>query len=314
MHTIFAVGDKYFTGSFSRLLRRGLTPEQVQKAQLSAGQQETNLSRLRSIPGATISTNDAAANLRGSTQVIVSDYRRLNAQSSISRRQDRVHDRVRRDSNDSVSTNTTTTNALVTLYSGFGDSVKLYNPDIKYAGGVIQVLDGFFTVPETLSTTNAVLGYTNFANLVDEAKLTSELDSLAAVTVFVPNNAAVQSALLSSESDFLSIVEDHVVVAAADNETVGYLPNLADGQVLTTKNGRQLTISVDGNNNYFVNGVRVTQANIVLSNGVAHIIDDLVVASAKGSAAGLSLRAVAGGSSRLAVAVSAATVLLGLLV
>ena len=301
VQTIFAVGDKYFNSASSkvkaRLMARDLTAAQVQKAQLAAGKAETDLARLRKIPGSTVATNDASADLRGSTQVIVSDYRRLNSKTS-----------TRRDSNSSVSTNSTTTNALVTLYSGLGDSVSLYNSDISYAGGVIQVLDGFFTIPASLSESTEILGYNGFANVVDEVGLTATLDNTSSITVFIPNNAAVQSAQLTSSSDLLTIVEDHVVVATSDTDTVGYLPNLADGQVLTTKNGKELTITVDANNNYYVNGILITTSNIVLTNGVAHVIDDVLVASASASDGGFSLRSA--GSSSLAIIASALTILL----
>ena len=306
--TIYAVGDKYFNGTMPNsqtpavnMRRRDLTPADVQRAQLAAGRTETDLARLRAIPGTIISTNDAAANLRGSTQVVVSDYRLVNSKSALHRR-----------GNDSVSTNTSATDALVTLYSGLGDSVNLYNPDIYYQGGVIQVLDGFFTIPATLSETDEILGYTGFANLVDIAGLTDTLDNSSSITVFIPNNAAVQSAQLSASltmDEIKDIVEDHIIIAASANETVGYLPNLSDGQVLTTKNGRKLTITVDANNNYYVNGVLITTSNIVLTNGVAHVIDDVLVASAS-SAAGWSVQR--GANTGVAVGMAVATILFGL--
>lgn len=176
------------------------------------------------------------------------------------------------------------------------------------------MLDGFFTIPATLSQTDDILGYSNFANLVDTAGLTETLDNTSSITVFVPNNAAVQSAQLSaslSASDIQSLVEDHVVIATSDNETVGYLPNLSDGQVLTTKNGKKLTITVDSNNNYYVNGVLITTSNIVLTNGVAHVVDDMLVASAS-SAAGWSLQR--GANTGLAVGVAVSTIFFSLVV
>lgn len=164
----------------------------------------------------------------------------------------------------------------------------------------------------TLSESQEILGYNGFANVVEEAGLTTSLDNTSSITVFIPNNAAVQSAQLTSSSDLLTIVEDHVVVASSDSDQVGYLPNLADGQVLTTKNGKELTITVDGNNNYYVNGVLITTSNIVLTNGVAHVIDDVLVASASASDGGFSLRF--SGNSRVAILASAITILFTLLI
>jgi len=52
---------------------------------------------------------------------------------------------------------------------------------------------------------------------------------------------------------------------------VGYLPNLVHGQTLTAQDGSSLTVSVKGEE-FYVNGARIEQANLVLENGVAHVI------------------------------------------
>lgn len=63
------------------------------------------------------------------------------------------------------------------------------------------------------------------------------------------------------------LLANHVVP-----DFVGYLPDLKDGAVLKTRTGATLAISVrDGQ--YFVNGARITTANLILANGVAHVID-----------------------------------------
>jgi uncharacterized surface protein with fasciclin (FAS1) repeats len=53
---------------------------------------------------------------------------------------------------------------------------------------------------------------------------------------------------------------------------VGYLPDLTEGAMLKTQAGESLVISVvDGE--YFVNDAKITTANLILENGVAHVID-----------------------------------------
>jgi hypothetical protein len=49
---------------------------------------------------------------------------------------------------------------------------------------------------------------------------------------------------------------------------------LTDGTVLTTQNGQSLVIRIRGGV-YYVNGARITQANIITENGVVHIIDQV---------------------------------------
>ena len=59
-----------------------------------------------------------------------------------------------------------------------------------------------------------------------------------------------------------------MVVSKSLSEPVGYLPNLVNGQTLTAEDGSQLKVNVEGDE-YYVNGARVEQANLILENGGA---------------------------------------------
>lgn len=52
--------------------------------------------------------------------------------------------------------------------------------------------------------------------------------------------------------------------------------DLRDGQMLTTVNGAQLRVTKRGNT-VMVGGATVTQANVYASNGVAHVIDRVLM-------------------------------------
>ncbi len=52
--------------------------------------------------------------------------------------------------------------------------------------------------------------------------------------------------------------------------------DLSDGQMLTTVNGAQLRVTVQ-NGMVMVGGATVTQADVSASNGVAHIIDGVLM-------------------------------------
>ena len=56
------------------------------------------------------------------------------------------------------------------------------------------------------------------------------------------------------------------------NGTVGYSSALQDGQTLTAMNGANLTINID-NGNVFVNSAKVITPNVLVANGVVHVID-----------------------------------------
>lgn len=118
---------------------------------------------------------------------------------------------------------------------------------------------------------------------VQAADLAAVLSGPGPFTVFAPTNSAfdkVPSATLSSllepamKADLTSILTYHVVpgrYAAAD---------LSDGQVLTTVNGAELTVSIMNGSVMVGNAAgmaTVTQANVFASNGVAHTIDTVVM-------------------------------------
>jgi len=114
------------------------------------------------------------------------------------------------------------------------------------------------------------------------AGLVSTLDGSGPFTVFAPRNAAfaaldagvLNGLLAEGNVDLLSrILTFHVVAGAAVRSG-----DLSDGQTVTTVEGGTLTIGVSGGS-VTVNGAAVVSADIEASNGVVHIIDDVLVPS-----------------------------------
>ncbi len=121
--------------------------------------------------------------------------------------------------------------------------------------------------------------HTTLVAAVTAAGLVDVLSGDGPFTVFAPTNAAFASLpagtldnlLLPENKETLAgILTYHVVagnVMAAD---------LSDGQMVTTVNGQQLTVTiVDGN--VMINGAKVTAADLVGTNGVVHVIDGVVL-------------------------------------
>jgi uncharacterized surface protein with fasciclin (FAS1) repeats len=63
---------------------------------------------------------------------------------------------------------------------------------------------------------------------------------------------------------------------------VGYLPFLKNGATYTTQGGGNVTITVTGtvgkDAQYFVNNAKIVASNLILSNGVAHVVDQVCFA------------------------------------
>ncbi|WP_412068227.1 fasciclin domain-containing protein [Rubrivirga sp. IMCC43871] len=132
------------------------------------------------------------------------------------------------------------------------------------------------TLPDNASRASNL---TTLVSAVQAADLVETLAGPGPFTVFAPTNsafAAVPAATLNSllepanKAQLQAVLTYHVVagrLSAAD---------LRDGQMLTTVNGAQLRVTKrDGM--VMVGGATVTQANVYASNGVAHVIDTVLV-------------------------------------
>lgn len=111
---------------------------------------------------------------------------------------------------------------------------------------------------------------------LEAAGLTSALQDAGPLTVFAPNNEAFASLdqadlteLLTNPQQLGDILRYHVVEGAVTSS------DLEDGQTLTTLEGSDLTVSVDGST-VMVDGAEVVEPDIEAGNGVIHIIDGVI--------------------------------------
>lgn len=249
VRNVFAPSDLYFVGK-----RADTTTADEQKALLAASDEEGDIRSYRTLPGKKVRTLDQSANLAGLAQTVVTDARANAAGTS-------------RRSNLAMRQGT----SLFQIASGLGNKVNVIKGDIPYTGGLIHITDGSFTVPQQLSDTAQLTGQTIFANLMSSANLTDSLNNAPLTTFFIPSNAALAAAGLSNPGpDTAAMLAEHVVPNFA-----AYLPDLQNGLALPNQNGRALTISVkDGE--YFVGDAKIVQANQILANGVAYVIDGVL--------------------------------------
>lgn len=139
--------------------------------------------------------------------------------------------------------------------------------------GVVHVIDRFLTVPANVSTTAVAANLTSVTGALRTANLVEAVDTTPDVTIFAPNNEAFQnigSALNNASSeDLTSILTYHVVEG-----TVGYSSSLTN-TTLRTLNGAELTITVS-NGTVYVNSARVVTPDVLVANGVVHVIDNVL--------------------------------------
>ena len=139
---------------------------------------------------------------------------------------------------------------------------------------------GIVTPPTSEPTITALASdqdnLTTLTTALGVAGLDGTLDDQAdTFTVFAPSDAAFEAydvEFLTSNTDLLSgVLGFHVV----QGEAVGS-NDLTDGDTFTTVQGDEITVSLrDGD--VFVEGAKVTTADVEASNGVVHIIDDVLL-------------------------------------
>jgi uncharacterized surface protein with fasciclin (FAS1) repeats len=127
-----------------------------------------------------------------------------------------------------------------------------------------------------VDTVSAQDHFTTFASAVRAAGLTDALAAKGPFTVFAPTNEAFKKlpagaydALLKDASKLKAVLNYHVVS--------GYFMarDMKSGEVVTVQ-GTPLTAAVSSSE-VRVNGARVTQADVVATNGIVHAIDAVIL-------------------------------------
>ncbi|KAI9837700.1 MAG: hypothetical protein M1819_006633 [Sarea resinae] len=159
----------------------------------------------------------------------------------------------------------------VVFVSGEGDRSSLSTADILYTGGVIQVIDTFLIPPETFLSTVPTFNLTSAGGLATKAKLDDYLDTTEDLTIFAPSNDALEGIGSGLEDmtvqELAELFSYHVV-----NGTIGYSAALPNGTILKSLQGGNLTVRF-GSNSLYVNSAKIIQQDILLANGVMHVID-----------------------------------------
>jgi len=164
--------------------------------------------------------------------------------------------------------------APIHLFSGRGNNVTILQEDIPFQGGLIHLVSDFFTPPQSLS--DSLLSSpltTSFASYLSGNS--STFNSAPLVTVFAPSNAAILDAISGNQSlsasDITNLIAAHVVVGFA-----AYSPYLVEGAKFKSVAGPDINITTGTDGAIFVNDAEVIQSDIVVQNGVVHVVDELL--------------------------------------
>ncbi|KAJ4301397.1 hypothetical protein N0V90_003489 [Kalmusia sp. IMI 367209] len=165
-----------------------------------------------------------------------------------------------------------------TILSGELQSANVVQADIQSVSGItVHKIDEVLVIPRNLSATLSRLpqvGLSAALGALTATELVETVDTVEDLTIFVPNNDAfviAASAFANASVETLtSVLTYHAVTGA-----VVFASDVTNTTV-DTVNGNKLTLSVGTDGTVYVNNAKVVLPNIILSNGVAHIIDTVL--------------------------------------
>jgi len=165
----------------------------------------------------------------------------------------------------------------VVFTSGFATRGTVVVEDLAFDGGLVQVIDSVMRVPQTLEETarNAYTDLTSFLGALYAADLIDEVNKLTDVTIFAPRNAAFQQLAGAFEKidkeTLRSILRYHLVPGG-----VSHIWELKNASSLTTAE-KQSKIQITRHvNNIYINSAQIIQTDVLISNGVVHLIDNVL--------------------------------------
>lgn len=161
----------------------------------------------------------------------------------------------------------------VTFVSGGGAMSAVSAANFNYTGGTIHVIDDVLAIPANLTATLLGANLTATVGAVQQAGVGDALSAASDITVFAPSNAAFEAIgnlVAGLTADELASVLGYHVVAGQ----VVYSTDVTNTSVASLQGTKLNLRVVDGA--VWVNSAKVIQADLLLANGVVHIIDGYV--------------------------------------
>ena len=135
-------------------------------------------------------------------------------------------------------------------------------------------MDSLLIPPANLTDTLDSFTLTGFEGALYSANKIENFTLTANCTIFVPQNEAFEAlgpAISNMTIQQLTAVLDYHIIPSG----VFYSPSLTNGTTFTTIQGSNITIRQFGNNVY-VNSAQLLTSDVLISNGVIHVIDNVL--------------------------------------
>lgn len=159
--------------------------------------------------------------------------------------------------------------------SGLGVFGGVEEKDLEFDGGVLHTLNASMVLPHNITLTAQINGLGKFLEFMDKAGLVEEFEALKDVTVFVPQNAALEKLNVGamSKTQLANVLKGHVVP-----DKVLYGEVFGKKSEYKTLSGHTIKVETAKDGALSVNGVEVVKEDVILYAGVAHVVDEVLVA------------------------------------
>jgi transforming growth factor-beta-induced protein len=137
---------------------------------------------------------------------------------------------------------------------------------------VLEIHPRLFFDTDRISTTEA-FNFTSFQGALYKADKVSLSSNTPNVTIIVPRNEAftvLGPAISNMTSDEIATVLDYHLV-----RQIVYSTDLTNGSKFDTQQGGKISILQAGNNKY-INSAQLLTSDILIANGVLHVIDNVL--------------------------------------
>ncbi|KAK4184920.1 FAS1 domain-containing protein [Podospora australis] len=161
--------------------------------------------------------------------------------------------------------------------SGFATRGTVVVENLEFEHGLVQVVDSVMRIPENFEQTarNAYTDLTAFLGALYKSGLTEEvIFKEKDITIFAPHNSAFQHLSDNLESmkpdELKRLLRYHIVP-----RRVAHVWELKNNTSVTMAEKGKVRITRH-HNNVFVNAAQLIQTDILISNGVVHMIDNVL--------------------------------------
>jgi uncharacterized surface protein with fasciclin (FAS1) repeats len=148
--------------------------------------------------------------------------------------------------------------------------------DVVCSNGVVHVIDEVIMLPPVISKSILYSGLNTLSSAINKAGLGNLVDTTPGITIFAPSDTAFRLAGIVVDDTpvdtLVAVLSNHVVT------TSKYTTDIVDGETLTSLGNGTLTLRISGGR-YYVNNAQVRVEDVLVRNGVAHVIDHVLLPS-----------------------------------